>query len=241
MVREICETLDVITTDRTLILVLEDLHWADLSTLDIISSCARRQGRSRLLLVGTLRSATGTSPSALSRLRQDLSIHDLCREIKLEPFHPTEVSEYLSLALGRVGFADDLAGLIHRHSAGNPLFVTALVRDLLTSGIVERDGTTWRLTVPVERIEPGVPATLQDMLNVQFDQLADQEQRVLRRASAIGERFPAWAVADGPADNESVERICEALAERRLFIRGAGVGELADGTMAGFYQLHHAL
>ena len=241
MVREICETLDAVTADRTLILVLEDLHWADPSTLDVISSCARRHGPSRLLLIGTLRSATGSSASPLSRLLQDLAIHDLCREINLEPFHPPEVSEYLSLAFGPVGFADDLGGLIHRHSAGNPLFVSALVRDLLTNGIVARDGARWRLTVPVERIEPTVPATLQDMLNLQFDQLADQEQRVLRRASAIGERFPAWAVADGSGDIDSVERICEGLAERRLFIRGGGIDELADGTMAGFYQFHHAL
>jgi DNA-binding winged helix-turn-helix (wHTH) protein/tetratricopeptide (TPR) repeat protein len=241
MVREICETLDVITADRTLILVLEDLHWADLSTLDVVSSCARRQGPSRLLLIGTLRPVAGAASSALSRLHQDLAIHDLAREISLEPFHPTEVSEYLSLALGRVGFADDLAGLIHRHSAGNPLFVTALVRDLLASGIVARDGTSWKLTVPVEGIQPAVPATLQDMLNVQFDQLSDQEQRVLRRASAIGERFPASAVADGDAEIDSVERICEALSARRLFIRGAGMGELTEGTMAGFYQFHHAL
>ena len=241
MVREICETLDAITTDRSLILVLEDLHWADLSTLDFISSCARRQGPSRLLFIGTLRPATGTAASPLSRLHQDLAIHDLCREINLEPFHPAEVSEYLSLSFGPARFADDLSGLIHRHSGGNPLFVTALVRDLLTNGIVAPNGATWTLTIPVERIEPAVPATLQDMLNVQFDQLADREQWVLRRASAIGERFPAWAIAEQSAKIDDVERVCEGLAERRLFIRAGGIGELADGTMAGFYQFHHAL
>src|SRR5262245_35830356 len=147
MVREMCETLEAITSDRTLILVLEDVHWADLSTLDIVSTCARRQGPSRLLLIGTLRPPTASSTSALTRLRQDLAVHDLCRGIDLEPFQPSEVSEYLSLALGGVGFADDLAGLIHRHSAGNPLFVTALVRDIVQSGAVARDGSTWKLTV----------------------------------------------------------------------------------------------
>ena len=241
MVREICETLDAVATDRTLILVLEDLHWADLSTLDVISSCARREGRSRLLLIGTLRPVAGPTTSTLSRLHQDLAVHDLCRDIDLEPFQPIDLSEYLSLALGRVGFADDLAALVHRHSGGNPLFATALIRDLIATGIVARDGPAWRLTLPVDRIEPAVPATLQDMLNVQFDQLDDQEQRVLRRASAIGERFAAWAVADRPADIDSVERVCEALAERRLFIRGAGMGDLVDGTMTAFYQFHHAL
>jgi DNA-binding winged helix-turn-helix (wHTH) protein len=241
MVREICETLETITAHRTVILLLEDLHWADLPTLDVISSYARRSGPSRLLLIGTLRSATGISPSTLSRLHQDLVIHDLCSEIKLAPFNPPEVSEYLSLAFGQVEFADDLAELIHRHSGGNPLFVTALVRDLLTNGTVTRDGASWRLTVAVERIEPAVPATLQDMLNVQFDQLTEPEQHALRRASAIGERFAAWAIADTSAEVDAVERVCEGLAERRLFIRGAGMGELADGTMAAFYQFHHAL
>jgi DNA-binding winged helix-turn-helix (wHTH) protein/tetratricopeptide (TPR) repeat protein len=241
MVREICETLDAVTAERTLILVLEDLHWADVSTLDVISSCARREGRSPLLLIGTLRPAAGISPSPLNRLHQDLAVHDLCREIGLEPFQPTDLSEYLSMALGRVGFADDLAALIHRHSGGNPLFATALVRDLLATGVVAHDGAAWRLTVPVDRIEPGVPATLQDMLNLQFDQLEDQERRVLRRASAIGERFAAWAAAEGAADIESVEHVCEALAERRLFIRGAGMGELVDGTITAFYQFHHGL
>src|SRR5262249_137702 len=55
MVRELCETLDAVTRDRVLVLVLEDLHWADPSTLDVISSCARRPGPSRLLLIGTVR------------------------------------------------------------------------------------------------------------------------------------------------------------------------------------------
>jgi hypothetical protein len=72
----------------------------------------------------------------LSRLHQDQVIHDLCSEITLAPFDPPEVSEYLSLAFGEVGFTEALADLIYRHSGGNPLFVTALVRDLLTNGTV---------------------------------------------------------------------------------------------------------
>jgi DNA-binding winged helix-turn-helix (wHTH) protein len=242
MVREMCDTLEAMTADRTLIVVLEDLHWADLSTLDVISSGARRNGRSRLLVIGTRRSPAGAAaPTALQRLLQDLAIRQLCLEIGLASFEPAEVSEYLSLAFGRPRFADDLAAVIHRHSAGNPLFMTALVADLLTTGAVARDGATWRLTVDVDRIQPAVPATLREMLNVQFDQLTPDEQRVLRRASAIGERFAAWTIADGAADLDAIERICESLAERRLFMRGAGMGELADGTMAGFYQFHHAL
>src|SRR5262249_40472208 len=200
MVREICETLEAITVDGPLVVVLEDLHWADPSTLDVVSACARRQGPSRLLLVGTHRPAVMGSQAALSRLHQDLVIHDLCAEIDLKPFDVGEVTEFLSLEFGPTGVADDLAGSIHRHSAGNPLFVAALVRDLVTSGVVVRHDDSWKLTAPVDRIEPGVPVSLQEMLDVQFDQLSNSERRALRRASAIGERFPAWVVAQGPAE-----------------------------------------
>src|SRR5262249_8940426 len=55
------------------------------------------------------------------------------------------------------------------------------------------------------------------------------------------ERFPAWAVADGPAELDDVEQLCERLAERRLFIRTAGIGELADGTLSAYYEFHHSL
>jgi DNA-binding winged helix-turn-helix (wHTH) protein len=241
MVREICDTLEAITADHTLILVLEDLHWADLSTLDVVSTFARRHGPSRLLVVGTHRPPAEPSQTALTRLRQDLAIHDLCGEIVLEAFDAAEVSDYLALEFGDAGVAADLAEPIHRHTGGNPLFVAAVVRDLVARGTVTRDNDAWRLTAPPDRIEPRVPVSLQDMLNVQFDQLTDAEQRVLRRASAIGERFPAWTVAASAAHIEDVETTCERLAERRQFIRAAGMGELADGTLSAFYEFHHSL
>jgi DNA-binding winged helix-turn-helix (wHTH) protein/tetratricopeptide (TPR) repeat protein len=241
MVREVCETLEAITADRTLILVLEDLHWADLSTLDIVSTFARRQGPARVLMVATHRPPIEASKTALTRLRQDLAIHDLCGEIVLEAFDAAEVSEYLSLEFDGASFAIDLAGPIHRHTGGNPLFVAAMVRDLVASGVVTRDNDAWGLAAPIDRIEPRVPASLQDMLNVRFDQLTDAEQGALRRASAIGERFPAWMVAAAATDIDEVESVCERLAERRLFIRAAGMGELADGTLSAYYEFHHSL
>ena len=242
MVREISEALEAITVDHSLVLILEDLHWADRSTLDVLSALARRRGSSRLLLLVTRRPPVAAFRSDLSRLHQDLVVHQLCEEITLEPFQPPEVSEYLSLEFGNASFAADLAGLIHRHSGGNPLFVAAIVRDLVNQRIVIREGDTWMLTAPAERIEPGVPESLQQMLNVQFDQLTEAEQGVLRRACVVGQRFSTWAI-NGANENGSntVDDLCEGLAERRLFIRPAGIGELADGTVTAYYEFHHAL
>src|SRR5262249_49803519 len=221
--------------------VLEDLHWADLSTLDIISTLARRQAPAQVLLIGTLRPPSTASQPAVNRLRQDLAIRNLASEIHLEPFEAAEESEYISLPFGDASVAADLAGAIHRHSGGNPLFVAALVRDLVAGGVVTRDRERWKLTVPVDRIEPGVPQSLQEMLNEQFDRLTEAEQQALRKASVIGERFPAWAVAGEPSELDDIEQLCERLGERRLFIRTAGIGEMADGTVSAYYEFHHSL
>ena len=78
MVREICETLEAITTLHPLVLFLEDLHWVDPSTLDFISAMARRRGPAKLLLFGTYRPAEVIlSRSPLKALKQDLVIHVL--------------------------------------------------------------------------------------------------------------------------------------------------------------------
>src|SRR5262249_52797048 len=174
-------------------------------------------------------------------LQQDLAIHRLCEQIALEAFELTEISEYLALEFDRASFAGDLSSAIHRHSGGNALFVSAVVRELISDGIVIRDDDGWKLTAPIERIEPGVPASLQDMLRAQFDQLSESEQRVLKMASVIGERFAAWIVASEAAELEHVETVCEGLAERRLFIRTAGMADLPNGAVSAFYAFHHSL
>jgi hypothetical protein len=64
---------------------------------------------------------------------------------------------------------------------------------------------------------------------------------VLRSASVIGERFAAWTLAADAGEVERVEAVCEGLAERRRFIRSAGIAELPNATMSAFYEFHHSL
>src|SRR5262249_1203100 len=80
MVREMCEVLEVITSQNPLVIVLEDLHWVDESTLDLMSALARRRGLAKFLLLGTYRPAEVIiSHSPLKALKQDLLVHNLCQ------------------------------------------------------------------------------------------------------------------------------------------------------------------
>src|SRR5215813_7767224 len=96
MLREICEALEALTSASPLVIVLEDLHWVDPSTLDLISALARRRETAKLLLLCTYRPVDVVlTDSRLRSLKQELQVHHLCREIALERLGESDVADYL--------------------------------------------------------------------------------------------------------------------------------------------------
>ena len=101
MLRELAEALEVIAAERPLILWLEDLHWSDYSTLDLLSVLARRREAARLLILGTYRPVevlTRTHP--LKAVKHELQLHGQCQELALDFLSEAAVAEYLA---GRFG------------------------------------------------------------------------------------------------------------------------------------------
>src|SRR5262249_22003549 len=135
MVRELCEALEVITTEKTLLLSIEDTHWADPSTLDLISALARRRAPARLLLLATYRPVDVIlSGSPLKALKQDLLLHRLCDEITLERLSEKDVESYLASRSPNGAVPRGMANLVYRHSGGNPLFMTAIMQEMVKKG-----------------------------------------------------------------------------------------------------------
>jgi DNA-binding winged helix-turn-helix (wHTH) protein/tetratricopeptide (TPR) repeat protein len=243
MVREICTALEALTAETPLVLALEDLHWVDTSTLDLLSAIARGRNAAKLLLIGTYRPVELIlRHSPLKPLKQDLHIHRLCFELAVERLSERDVSDYLAAEMDGLPEQDKLASLIHRQSDGNPLFMTALIGEMVEKGVLQHRDGRWTLSVPVDQMELGVPDTLQQMLELQVDQLTEQEQRVLRGASIAGQRFSAWAVgATLGMDVAPVEEVCEALVQRQQFLRPGRSGNLIGSEISASYEFRHSL
>jgi DNA-binding winged helix-turn-helix (wHTH) protein/tetratricopeptide (TPR) repeat protein len=243
MVREICEALESLTAQDPLVLVLEDLHWVDPSTLDFISALARRRGPAKLLLLGTYRPADVIiSQSPLKALKQDLVIHNLSHEIALERLEESDVAEYLAIKFVDGVFPVRFAKLIYHHSGGNALFMETILQDMVKKGLIARADGKWTLRVALEDVDPSVPETLDQLIEMQFQQLSAVEQRILRSASVAGEHFSVWAIATAAEiDPGSIEDACEGLAERLQFIKAAGIHELANGQISVHYDFRHSL
>jgi len=242
MVREICEALELLTADDPVILVFEDLHWVDPSTVDLISALARRRQKARLMLLCTYRSVDAVlSQSPLRRMKQDLQVHGLCREIALERLEESEIAQYLTTEFSGT-LPTGLADVIHRHSGGNALFMVALVHDMIKKGLIIEDTEGLRLAAPLPKIDPGVPETLQHMLEAQIDELSLAEQSILESASVVGERFSVWSITTALEPTaDQIEDACERLAERQHYIKSAGIEELSNSFLSAHYEFRHSL
>jgi DNA-binding winged helix-turn-helix (wHTH) protein/tetratricopeptide (TPR) repeat protein len=243
MVRELCEALESFTANTGLVIILEDLHWVDRSTLDFISAIARRRNAAKLMLIGTFRPADLIlSDSPLKGLKQDLLLHHLSHELSLERLEEADVAEYLKSEFVNSDLPSGLATIIHHHSDGNPLFMAAMIDHLAQQNLLARVDGRWKLTIPLEQLDPGVPDTLRSMLEVQLGNLSDQQQKVLKYASVAGERFTSCSVGimlETPF--KDAEEQCTLLAARQQFLKATGTREFPSGLISSTYEFGHSL
>jgi len=243
MLREFAGLVEAISVDQPLVLVLEDLHWSDQGTVDLVSVLAQRPEPARMMLVATYVPAQAAAldhpvQPAVSALRA----RRRCAEVVLEYLTENDVALYLARRFDGARVADDVASVVHAHSDGNPLFMVVLVDHLVARGWLAQDGGVWRLTATREIIESDVPDNIRQLIEGQLRFVAPDERDVLDVASVAGVAFDAPAVAAGlgiPAGD--VESICHRLCHAERWLRHLGNQEWPDGALAVRYAFRHGL
>jgi predicted ATPase len=258
MLRELAEALEVITAERSLVLVLEDLHWSDVSTLDLLSMLARRQEQARLLVIGTYRPVEVlTRDHPLKGSKQELQLHGQCEELALDFLSETAVGEYLMRRIeieterkqdrpfAEVHDLQDttgvlqLARLVHCRTDGNPLFMVNVTNELIVGGGELRNVVSLQ---SLEDLGVGVPENLRQLIEQQLARVSPDERKILEAASVAGAEFSAATVTAGTEQStEDVETHCDNLVRRELFLRPRETSEWPDGTIAACYGFVHAL
>jgi predicted ATPase len=239
---ELCEAVEALAQEEPLLLVFEDLHWADASTLDFISALARRRGQARLMLLASCRPGELDGQHPLKRLKEDLTTHRLCCVIPLLALDREAVAGYLKRQLQTSCLPSGLASFVHQHSEGNPLFMAAILDHLQRERLMENQNGTWQLSLPLSEIELGIPQGLLGMMDLQLERLSEADRRLLEAGSIVGAIFPAWAAAAALKTGvPDVEDEFASLARRTRLLNPAGQDELPDGTRSTFYVFAHGL
>ena len=245
MLRELVDALEQLTAVQPLVLVLEDLHWSDASTVEVLALLARRREPARLLVLGTYRPVEViVHEHPLKAVKQELVAHGQAVEVPLGYLALEAVAAYLAQRDDLTAVAPaDVAAVVYRRTEGHPLFMVQLVDALAQQG-------------PLPGAAPGsadsggggralalaVPPGLRELLEAQLGRLGADEQQVLEVGSVAGAEFAVASVAAGlQMTPEAIEAVCEGLARQGQFLEDRGLAEWPDGTVSGRYRFRHAL
>jgi DNA-binding NarL/FixJ family response regulator len=229
--RDVRDFLDDASSRIPLVLILEDLHWADQSSLDLLSEVARRLDRTRMLIIATWRVDELNRRHALYRL-----IPSLVRQaggIRID-VRPLGTDAQRALIAAQYGLTSDdaarLAVYLRQHGEGNPFFLTELLRTLVEEKLLVRDGSvSWRLG---DLSQAPVPELVRQVIETRVIRLGDDVRQLLEIAAVIGHEVPLdlWtALID--VDNRLLLSAVERLVDARL------LNEMPPNS----YRFSHAL
>ncbi len=243
MLREMGDLLAALAALSPVALVLEDLHWADPSSVDLLRHLSHRVTDQRLLIIGTHRPGDiEVSDHPLRSYKLEMEANSLCDEIALESLAPPAVARYLDTRFAPNDFPAELAALIHAKTEGHPLFVTSLSQFLVERGDITEAGGGWTLVRPLAEMSLEAPENVRSMIRKKLETLGEEDRRALQYASVEGEEFLSTVLAAllGTDDLELEERLAQVERTYRL-IETVGEEELPDGSLATRYRFAHAL
>jgi hypothetical protein len=243
MLREMAHALEAISAERAVVLLIEDLHWSDPSTIDLLSHLAQRRERARLFVLATARPVDVQLAShPLRAVQRELVVRGAIDEIVLETLDLAAIARYLDTRFSSSALGENVARALHARTGGHPLFLVHVVDLLIASGALSRDGDRWIVERDLNEALQQVPDTVKQTIELQIDRLPLEDQRVLEAASAAGMNFSAVAVAAAlQSDTNEVEERLDGLAEQGQLLDPAGFSEFPSGNAAARYAFTHAL
>jgi DNA-binding winged helix-turn-helix (wHTH) protein/predicted ATPase len=243
MLRELAEALEVLTAARPLVLVLEDLHWSDHATLEWLAYIVRRRDPARLLILGTYRPVdVMVHAPALRAMVAEFQHLPQYAELVLDYLSAAATAAYLRQRCRAEIMPPGLPQFLHQRTSGNPLFLVAMVDELVRQGLLETAGDAEGSQEALAVLREVIPASLRQYIEQHLERLSEADQALLEAASVAGSTFAVAAVAAGVAQApESLEARLTALTRQGRFIRASGTATWPDGTVTACYQFLHAL
>jgi len=178
--------LTTLAKEKPLVIVLEDIHWADPSSIELLTQLLLLAKELPLLFCFLARPDLDSPGWRLVRAAYEMLATSL-EEIQLSSLSEADAGGLMSNLLDADDLPDRLYRLILKKSEGNPFFVEEVIRMLIENGLLVQEDGHWSLEKEIEAIE--IPDNLQGLLLARIDRLPEDAKRILRIASVIGRQF----------------------------------------------------
>jgi len=234
MMRELGDALGIFAATSPVVLLLEDLHWADPSSVDLLRHLCQRIGRQGMLIAGTFRPEDlERTNHPLKGYKAEMQAHQLCEEIALDSLSPTHIQEYLNATFAPNNFPSEFAIHIHDKTEGHPLFAINLLQYLRERGDIAKPNEHWSLNRPLAQMELELPESVRSMIGKKLDSLEAEARRALEYASVEGQEFHSTIVAALLGiDEVDLEELLARLEKTERLVLTLGEEELPDGSLA---------
>ena len=205
---------------HALVLTLDDLHWADTASLDLLCHLAHSQSNAHLLVLGAYRESESDRNPALARTLSELSRQRVLTTLVVGPLSVTEVG---TLAEGRLGasLSTSVKALLHAQSEGNPFFAEELLESWIETGALVQEHQQWVAVAPLEQ---ALPPSIVGALHQRFTRLAPAVIDHLRVAAIIGRSFELSLLARVEGQELEAVEECLLAAERARLVRAEQAG-----------------
>jgi serine/threonine protein kinase/tetratricopeptide (TPR) repeat protein len=243
MKRELGSFLQEVARVGPLVLFFDDLQWADVSTIDLLSFLAGRFDALNVLIVVAYRpSDLLLQKHPFMQIRPDLQARGVCRELSPGFLSESEIAQYLALEFPGHRFPAGFPQMIHQKTEGSPLFMADLVSDLRDRGVIARSNGEWTVAQALPEIEHDLPESVRGMIERKIAQLVEEDRRLLLAASVQGYEFDSAVVAQVlKIEADEVEERVERLERVYAFVRLVEERHFPDRTMTLRYRFVHVL
>src|SRR5262245_24412602 len=217
-----------IASRTPMVLVLDDLHWADAGTVALLRHVARFAPRGRLLVVGAYRDVEVGREHPLADVLGVLPRETTYEQLALTGLAPDAVEEILE-AVADHEVARQLVAALTRETSGNPFFIRAVLLHLLEQGALVRQDGRWRVAGSLEHL--GLPETVRQVIERRLGRMSEGATRLLRVTAAF----------TGGIDFEVARRVAELGETPALDALDEALGAQLLETTGHTYDFTHAL
>ncbi|UFW75841.1 MULTISPECIES: adenylate/guanylate cyclase domain-containing protein [Bradyrhizobium] len=202
-----------------LLIIVEDLHWADAVSLEALRFLMDRLERTRLMLLFTHRPMLELDQFGSGRISHTT--------LRLLPLGDADGQKLLAAYFSH-GWSEPPGSLFSRileRAGGNPLFFEEIIRGLIEAGALERDGSQWR--IKSDEAAADIPASIQALLLARLDRLPHEVRRLAQEAAVIGPRFDAALLGAMASQRTKVEAGLELLCDAEIVEEVAGANSIS--------------
>lgn len=222
----VIELIGALAASGPVVLVLEDLHWADQTSLDLLAQLMPLVDSAPVVLLALFRPHRDEP----SWRFHETAVRDWPHrytEIPLQPLDDGDSRALVANLLEIEDLPERVRALILQKAEGNPFYVEEVIRSLLDMGLVVREEGRWRATREIETLR--VPDTLAGVITARLDRAPEESRRVAQAASVIGREFQQTVLADVYEDPVGLTGVLGDLQRRELVLERQRLPEYLYG------------